>query len=83
MRLSTNKVDSASETPAKLNNSCDECGLPNTGKVEVVLGFGAFHPECVAPCPDGWAWPISLIETGEVSYYCGGCALAAGRDEIA
>lgn len=61
---------------------CAECGDPHTENSVLLPGFGSFHPECVATCACSWAWPISLITTGEVIYYCGACALAAGRDEL-
>ena len=82
MEFSTTTVDSASPIPLKALNKCDECGEPNTGKVEVVLGFGVFHVECTEVCPDGWLWPASLIHNGEVVLYCGGCAIAAGRADL-
>lgn len=80
MRFSTTDSNSASPSPATFAGLCDECGQPNTDKTTVVLGFGNFHPECTSTCPDGWVWPTSMLENGEVLYYCGGCALASGRD---
>lgn len=66
--------------PEMLVSVCVECGEPLDDEyATVVLGFGQFHPECVETCPDGWLWPASLISSGEVNYYCGGCALASGR----
>lgn len=71
----------ATSMPDQRSN-CDECGTPHTEQSILLPGFGQFHPECVATCGCSWAWPASLIETGEVILYCGGCALAAGRDEL-
>jgi hypothetical protein len=79
----TNNAEAASQTHQDLSNKCDECGEPNTGRATVVLGFGAFHPECVETCPHGWLWPASIVQTGEVTWYCGACAVEAGRDEPA
>jgi ferredoxin len=79
----TNNAPIASAKTPKRDNQCDECGRPNTGNATVVLGFGAFHPECVETCPHGWLWPASVVASGEVSWYCGACAIESGRDEPA
>lgn len=62
--------------------ACDECGQSITDRSTYLAGFGLFHTDCVAICACSWAWPASLVETGDVIMYCGTCALAAGRDEL-
>jgi hypothetical protein len=79
----TNNAETASPKPPIDTKTCDECGQPNNGRATVVLGFGAFHPECVETCPHGWLWPISVILNREVSWYCGGCAIEEGREDLA
>lgn len=87
MTLSRFRALSASQTPPNLSNTralkCDECAEPLTTSPTIVLGFGHFHPDCVEVCPCGWLWPQSLLLTGEVTHYCGGCAIDAGRDQLA
>lgn len=77
----TNNAAAASGYAPNRDNKCDECGQPNTGKATVVLGFGTFHPECVETCPHGWLWPLSVIHSDEITWYCGSCAIEAGRGE--
>lgn len=65
-----------SATPNALSASkCDECGQTLApGHRTYLPGFGNFHPDCVKVCPCSWAWPASLVETGDVALYCGACA---------
>lgn len=77
MPLSTHGEKDATPGSPTSSNDCQECGLPNTSKATIVLGFGDFHPECVDTCPHGWVWPRSLVCSDEVAQYCGGCAIDA------
>jgi len=65
---------------------CNECAhlLRETSVADTTMlpGFGVLHTECTGRCPCGYTWPASLLDTGEVLYYCGGCAIAAGRDDL-
>ena len=73
---------SSTTSGANLGAKCDECGGISSGDTVYLPGFGTFHRSCTALCPCSWAWPRSLVDTGEVIFYCGTCALAAGRDEL-
>lgn len=72
-------VGIASSMRPRGSRTCDECAQVLSGKTEIVLGFGVFHPECVATCPHGWLWPISVATSDEVTWYCLSCATEAGR----
>lgn len=81
--MSVSPLSASDATPSTdSRNSCDECGSPHTEHSVLLPGFGQFHRECVETCPCSWAWPASLIASGEVIFYCGTCALAAGRGEL-
>jgi hypothetical protein len=81
MSVSPLATPHATPTPVS-RNSCVECGSEHTERSIYLPGFGEFHPECVQTCACSWAWPVSLIRSGEVIFYCGTCALAAGRDAL-
>lgn len=80
--MPSSPLSASSATPdTHTRPNCDECGSPHTDESVLLPGFGLFHPQCVAPCGCSWTWPISLICSGEVIFYCGTCALAEGRGE--
>jgi hypothetical protein len=54
---------------------CDECGDPSTDETVWLLGFGGYHPDCVAPCACGYLWPRSIVDLDTVIFYCGTCPL--------
>lgn len=81
-----NTAAGTARSPVKIHKYCDECAQSLIESADVtttiIPGFGILHTECTDTCECGYLWPASLILTGEVIFYCGGCALAAGRDDL-